>query len=120
MTHKHFFEWNIPADNQFSGSTDRYIDVIATWDSEQYYNDGRPMVFIHPSYDFDFHDAMSVKDWFVARGQIEDVARNYFADIAKRERLKKAKAILIDAGGETGCPTLDLYAANLTTKETLS
>lgn len=114
MIHKHFFQWNIPADNQFSGQTDRYIDVIATWDDEQYYSDGKPMVFVHPSYDFDFHDAMQVKDWFIARQQIEDIAKNRFIEIAKQERLKKAAAILVSEG-VTGYPTLDRYEVDLLT-----
>ena len=108
MKHKYFFQWNIPADNQFSERTDRYIDVVATWNDDAFYTDGRPMVFVKP-FDFDFGDAMQVKDWYKAKCDIDQIAQNHFAEIAKAERLAKARAELIAAGEPTGIPTLDRY-----------
>jgi hypothetical protein len=121
MTYKHFFQWNIPADNQFSGQTDRYIDVVVTWYGG-YYTDGRPMVYAD-GINFSFSDAFQVKDWYTAKRQIEQLAEAHFNEIAKAERIAQARATLVSEGEPTGIPTLDRYTEkmhDLIIQETLS
>ncbi len=93
MNYVHFFQWNIPADNQTSGHTNRYIDVIVKWDSSNFYTDGRPMVFPYPV-NLTFSDCMQVKDWHKAYRDISTIAESHFADLAKQERINQARAIL--------------------------
>lgn len=120
MDYVHMFQWNIPADNQFCGKTDRYINIISEW-SGQCYNDGTPMVSITPVVHH-FADLIAVLDWYKAKCDIEKIAQNHFADIAKAERINKARATLI-AEGESNIPTLDRYnikEVDLITEQTLS
>jgi hypothetical protein len=87
------FSWNIPASNQFAERTDAYLNIIATWDGNSFYNDGTPLVYvdlINPS----LYTCVRVKDWFEAEGQIKQVATKHFADIAREERLNQARAVL--------------------------
>lgn len=121
MTYKHFFQWNIPADNHYLGRTDWYIDVIATWNGDVY-DDNKPYVLLAPC-NIAFVDLRQVKNWDLATRQIEAIAQNHFAEIAKAERLAKARATLIAEGEPTGYPTLDRYTAaetELLTQQTLS
>lgn len=121
MTYVHFFQWNIPAENEFSGRTNRYINVIAEW-SGNCYDDGRPIVSLTPI-THHFADLIAVKDWYLAKCDIEAIAQKHFAEIAKAVRLAKARATLIAEGEPTGIPTLDRYTAaetELLTQQTLS
>jgi len=93
MQHVHFFQYNIPADNQFTGRTDRYINVMAEWDSNHVYEDGRPMVFCFPI-NFTFSDCMQVKDWCLARFDIDKLAEQHFTELARIEKINQARAIL--------------------------
>lgn len=122
MNYVHMFQWNIPAENQFCGATDRYINVIAEWDGSTFYKVNKPMVSVTPVVHH-FADLIAVKDWYKAKCDIEAIAQNHFADIAKSERLEKARATLIAEGEPTGIPTLDRYTAaetELLTQQTLS
>jgi hypothetical protein len=93
MVHKYFFQWNIPADNQFCGRTDDYVTVIAEWRGD-FYNDGiTPYVSLTPV-THHFADLISVIDWYKAKCDIETIAQSHFADIAKQERIKQAQAVL--------------------------
>lgn len=97
MKYVHMFSWNIPAENQFSERTDRYLNVIAEWNGDAFYDDGRPMVYVNlvnPT----INDCIQVKDWYEAKCQIEQIARSHFADIARQERINKARAELIASG----------------------
>lgn len=121
MTYKHFFQWNIPAENQFCGATDRYINIIAEWDGQLHSND-TPWISLTPVVHH-FADLIAVKDWYKAKCDIEAIAQKHFAEIAKAERLAKARATLIAEGEPTGIPTLDRYTAaetELLTQQTLS
>lgn len=112
MTHTHMFQWNIPADNQFSERTDRYLNIIATWNTEHYYSDGKPLVFIalvNPT----INDCIMVKDWYLAQSQIKEVATNHFANLARQERINKARAELIAAGEIVENPILIRYEQNV-------
>lgn len=112
MNYVNMFSWNIPAENQYIGRTDRYINVIAEWDGKTTYYDGRPMVHISPV-NLTFHDCVSVINWALAHSQIEKIAEKHFAEMARLQRLTKARELLIDEG-ESNIPTLDRYEeANL-------
>jgi hypothetical protein len=90
----HFFQFNIPADNHLNGYTDRYINVVAYWDGETFYtHDKSPMVFFD-GINLTFADCIQVKDWHKAYKQIETIAKDHFADLAKQERINQARAIL--------------------------
>lgn len=116
------FQYNIPADNNFCGNTDSYINVIAEWNGKDTYSDGRPMVSLTPV-THHFANLIIVKNWYLAKCDIEKIAEKHFAEIAKAERINKARAELIAAGEITGIPTLDLYTekeADLKLQQTLS
>lgn len=120
MNYVHMFQFNIPADNEYLDRTDSYINVIAEWNGG-FYTDGRPMVYVNPI-NLTFLDCMLVKDWSLARRQIERIAESHFAEIARQEKLAQARATLISEG-ETGVPTLDRYTESmhdLVIQETLS
>ncbi len=93
MNYVHMFQWNIPAENQWSGQTDRYLNIIASWNGTSYYNDGEPMVFID-LVNANIYTCLQVKCWPTAEIQIKKVAIAHFADIAKQERINQARAIL--------------------------
>ena len=93
MTHTLFFQFNVPANNHFVGATDKYIDVIAKWNDKDFYYDGRPIVSISPV-NICFADCMAVKDWYLAYRDIEVIAAERFADIAKQKRIEDARALV--------------------------
>lgn len=109
MKYVHMFQWNIPVDNHFTGATDGYINIIAEWNGTSFYCKDKPMIHVSPV-NLSFHECIIVKDWALAHRQIEKLAENHFAEIAKAERLAQARAELIAAGEPTGIPTLDLYS----------
>lgn len=111
MTHVHMFQWNIPAENHFANRTDKYLNIIATWNSEHFYNDGSPMVFVdlvNPN----LNTCQWVKNWILAEQQIKEVAREHFSDLARKERINKARAELIAAGEIIYNPVLLRYEPN--------
>lgn len=111
MTHIHCFQMNIPKDNHSYGWTDGYLNIIARWNTEQFYNDGTPMVFIdliNPS----IHTCTSVKDWREMERQIDKVAREHFKELARVERINKARAELIAQGEIIENPILARYESN--------
>lgn len=109
MTYVHMFQWNIPADNHFVGETNGYINIIAEWDGRTTYGrNNTPLVIIKPV-NATFYDLVAVKDWSIARTQIERIAEDHFASIAKAERIAQARATLISEGEATGNPILDRY-----------
>ncbi len=116
MNYIHMFQWNIPADNQWIGQTDRYLNVIASWNGESYYHDGSPMVFIdliNPT----LYTCLQVKNWDIAERQIKKLATSHFADIAKQERINQARAILAtypEIPEIVSNPVLTRYAENNT------
>lgn len=121
MTHTHFFQYNIPADNHFSGATDGYIDVVARW-YESYYSDGRPIVMATPLIRT-MWDCTIVKNWLKAANDIEQIADKHFATIARATRIAEARATLVIEGEPTGNPVLDRFTKkekDLLTQETLS
>ncbi len=93
MNYVHMFQWNIPAENQYSGQTDRYLNIIASWNGTAYYHDGDPMVFID-LVNANIYTCLQVKDWYQAEKQIKQLAIAHFADLAKQERINQARAIL--------------------------
>lgn len=97
MKHVHMFQWNIPSENHFANRTDRFLNIIAEWDGDSFFDDGRPMVFVN-LINPDIHDCISVLDWFEAKRQIEKAALTHFADIARQEKIARAKAELIAEG----------------------
>lgn len=123
MTHVHFFQWNIPADNHYTGKTDGYINIIAEWDGKTTYGYSEcPLIIITPI-NLSFYDCISVKNWALAHSQIEKIAEKHFAEIAKAERIAQARAELIAAGEPTGNPVIDRYTEkmhDLIIQETLS
>jgi len=122
MYYTHMFSYNIPKDNQPCSFTDSYINVIATWNGESYYTDGRPMVSV-TGVNLSFYDCIKVKDWHKAHAQIEKLAISHFAEIARIEKINQARAILIEQGEPTGIPTLDYFIASevdLKLQQTLS
>jgi hypothetical protein len=92
---KHFFEYNIPADNQLNGHTDKYIPVIAEWEGA-FYNDGRPLVRVEPV-NMGFYEAIIVKNWLAAKRDIEKIAEDHFAGIAYDQRISQATKVLQNA-----------------------
>lgn len=95
MKHIFFFQYNIPAENELTGDTDKYVNVITEWNSNQFYSDGRPMVSVSPV-NFTFYDCMIVKDWHKAHSDITRLAEMHFAELARKERINQAKAVLIN------------------------
>lgn len=93
MNYVHMFSYNVPAENQYTGRTDFYIHVIATWNGESRYRDDSPMVSVQPV-NLSFYECISIKNWSKAHTDIETLASNHFADIAKQERINQARAIL--------------------------
>jgi hypothetical protein len=119
MKHVHFFQYNIPADNHFCGQTDRYIDVKGTWDTDSFFDDGRPVTYfslVNPT----IHDCLQVKDWFKAYNDLTAIVQNHFEVLAREERINRARAELIAAGELQDNPILARYEADLLTQETLS
>lgn len=80
MVHTYFFQYNIPAENQYCGAPDRIIDVIAKWDDTQRYKDGRPMVLDLMPVITHRYELMTVKDWAAATSDMEKIAEKYFAE----------------------------------------
>lgn len=110
MNHVYFFEYNIPASNQFAGYTTSYIEVIARWTEGSYYNDGRPIVTVMPVITH-MWDCQKVKDWYLAGQQIEKIAQKHFSELSKHKE------------EPTGNPVLDRYTEkekDLLIQETLS
>lgn len=98
MNYTYFFQYNIPADNQLNGQTDRHINILAEWDDNSFYQDGSPMVNITPV-NFTFLDCMLVKDWIAAYNDIKRLAQNHFAELAKQKRIEDAQNILKGING---------------------
>lgn len=122
INYVHMFQYNIPVDNEFTGRTDSYINVIAEWNGKDTYYDGRPMVSVTPV-THHFADIIIVKDWYWAKCDIERIAESHFAEIARQEKIAQARATLISEGEPTGVPTLDRYTEaihDLIIQETLS
>jgi hypothetical protein len=90
MLHTNFFQYNIPADNQTTGSTDKFINVLSTWESSQLYNDGSPMIHVEPV-NFTFYDCLLIKDWHKAYNHINAIAKEHFTSIAKVEKEAKKR-----------------------------
>ncbi len=109
MQHIHFFQYNIPAENEPYGRTNKFINVLAEWNSDAFYSDGKPMCYVNPV-NMTFYDAMLIKDWTLAYSDIKKLAENHFADLAKQERINQARAIL--AVEEN--PVLNRYEENNT------
>jgi hypothetical protein len=95
MNYLHMFQWNIPKDNHLNGHTDRYINILSTWDGATFYgNDNSPLIHVEPV-NLSFYECIQIKDWFKAYKQIEKIAEEHFAEIAKQERINQARAILM-------------------------
>lgn len=92
MKHVHFFQYNIPADNHLNGNPDVYVNILAEWDSESLHTDGRPIVHVSPV-NFSFYELIIVKNWLKAKIDIEKLAEDHFAELAKAERINQARAI---------------------------
>ncbi len=92
MQHVHLFSYNIPAENQTNGQPDKFIHVIAEWNGG-FFDSGKPMVYITPV-NATFYEINLVKNWRKATNEIEQIAENHFADLAKQERINQARAIL--------------------------
>jgi hypothetical protein len=95
QTQKHtfFFQWNIPEDNQIIGRTDCYIDIIATWKTDNFYSSGKPMISIE-GVNLSLYDCLKVKDWHKAHRDIEIIAQKHFEEMAREERINQARAVL--------------------------
>jgi hypothetical protein len=106
MLYTHFFQYNIPAENQCTNDTGKYVNVLAEWENESYYTSGKPMVSVRPV-NFTFYDCILIKDWHKALNEIKALAENHFASIAKQEKINQARAVLMGEGDLTGIPTLD-------------
>lgn len=106
--HKIFFQYNIPADNESVGRTNSFIDVVVTWNGKDYFHDGRPMIHVEGC-NFSFYDALKVNDWFKAHSDIEKIANEKFAEIARQEKINKAKETLVKEGEPSGNPIMDYY-----------
>lgn len=117
MTYTHLFQYNIPADNEFCGRTDKYINVIAEWNGS-FFNDGSPVLSTTPIVHH-FADLIAVKDWYLAKCDIDKIAQKHFSDMVKAERIKNARETLISEG-QSNIPTLDRYEVDLLTQQTLS
>lgn len=118
MKHVHLFQWNIPAGNHYTGETNGYINVIAEWNGDGFWSNGKPMIYVNPI-NLTFYECIQVIDWALAKSQIESIAQNHFAELASKERISKARAELIAAGELIDNPILDRYN-DLITQQTLS
>jgi hypothetical protein len=90
----HFFQYNIPAENHAQGKTDDYINVIATWHTNNTFSDGTPMVATSPV-NLSFYDCIKVKNWNAVTRDIDKIAESHFVHIAKEHRLAEARAVLL-------------------------
>ncbi len=122
MKYVHFFQWNIPSENHFFDKTDGYINIIAEWNTEHFYSNGDPIVFVD-IVNATLYDCIKVKDWYAAEIQIKALAQNHFKELARQEKLAQARATLVAAGEPTGYPTLDRFTEtekDLIVQQTLS
>jgi hypothetical protein len=87
------FQYNVPADNQFTGRKDFYINAIAIWNEKDFYYDGRPMIHVEPI-NIGFHECISVKDWYLAYRDIEAIAIEKFTEIAQQKKIDDARALI--------------------------
>ncbi len=94
MNYVHMFQYNIPAENQAFGKTDRYINVISEWDDKYINSEGKPYLVISQPINMTFYDAMQPISWHKVKDDIDKIAENHFAGIAKQERINQARAIL--------------------------
>lgn len=106
MVHTHFFQYNIPAGNHLNGHTNGYIDIRATF-SGAYYDGDKPLVYVEPV-NVRFYECVIVKDWLQLKKDVEEIATNHFAKLAKELKLAEARAVLINEG-ESGNPIMDYY-----------
>lgn len=107
MIHTHFFQLNIQKDNHLNGRTDGYIDIRATF-NETYYDDDNPIVTVEPI-NLNFYNCIIVKNWLALEREAREAATKHFAEIAKAERINKARATLISEGEPSGNPIMDYY-----------
>ncbi len=93
MQYTHMFSYNIPAENQLCGYTDRYIHILCEWDGVTFYSNDRPMIRVSPV-NLSFAECISVKNWLKAHNDIEKIAESHFAEIARQEKINQARAVL--------------------------
>ena len=108
MNYVYFFQHNIKKENQLSGRTDRYINIMAEWDGMISTYDGSPIVIAQPV-NLQFGDCISVKDWYALYNEVRKIAEDHFKELARQERINKARAELIAEGEIIENPVLQRY-----------
>jgi len=105
MTQTYFFQYNIPADNNYLGTTDRFINVLVQWNGNTYSTDSRPIVNVKPVI-FHSTDLRMVKNWDIALDEMEKIGEKHFADEARQKKIQEAKDLLALSDN----PVLDRYS----------
>lgn len=94
MKHIYFFQYNVPAENHINNKTDFYVSICAEW-SGDYWGDKAPLVYTHPIL-LTKVELRTVRNWNLLLNDIELIGEKHFADIARQERINRAKAVLIN------------------------
>jgi hypothetical protein len=83
MTQTYFFQYNVPAENHFTGKSDYFVNVLCESD-RNFFTDGLDYVRVMP---FIRHkiDLISVKDWDKAFDEMERIAKQHFDSINNAE-----------------------------------
>lgn len=109
--HVHFFQLNIDAENtQDEKTTSHFLNVFAKWHGSTY-SDGKPIV--HIKLLTEDSDYFIIKNFGKAYLAAEKLAQTHFADLARQERINKARAELIAAGEMVENPILIRYESNV-------
>ena len=107
MNQVHFFRLNIEADNTQDGkTTSHFLNVLATWRGSTY-SDNKPIVTVQLL--TESLDYFVIKNFGKAYLAAEKIAQVHFAELARQERINKARAELIAAGEIIENPVLARY-----------
>jgi hypothetical protein len=88
-----FFQYDIKPEHRQQYERYRQIDVIIEWKGGTYSTDGRPIVYVSfPS--IDVSDLCIVTDWRAVVNECEKIGEAHFAEAAKEEKIKRARAVL--------------------------
>jgi len=91
---KHFFQYELPAENHREGKTGHVIDIIATWDGFMISN--KPYPFIRYNL-ITKNDLFAVKDWYKVDMACEEIAKEHFIPLVKQQKIKDAQEQLKQA-----------------------
>jgi hypothetical protein len=83
MTQTYFFQYNVPAENHFTGKSDYFVNVLCECD-KHYFSNGDDFIQVMPIVTHKI-DLISVKDWAKAFDEMERIAKKHFESINNAE-----------------------------------